>query len=117
MRNQYCDNEIVVVIVFANRFGAHLSGRGCLCVEVTSTFMLKLLMMYQAKRSLQQLQLSRNSSQKWLLVGIGVLLLPLGKLWLSVQKQLGCHESVLIVVLVGIMDVLQHWPRLHVKQV
>tara|TARA_Y100000385_G_C12593059_1_gene425540 strand:+ start:188 stop:514 length:327 start_codon:yes stop_codon:yes gene_type:complete len=108
MRNQYCDNEIVVVIVFANRFGAHPSGRGYLCVEVTNTFTLKLLMMHQVKQLLQQLRSSRNSSQKWLLAGIGVLLLPLAKLLLNVQKQLGYHESVLIVVLVGIMVVLQH---------
>jgi hypothetical protein len=108
MRNQYCGNEIVVVIVFANRFGAHRSGRGYLCVEVTSTFMLKLLMMHLAKQSLQQLQSSRNSSQKWLLAGIGVLLLLLEKLLRNVQKQSGYHESVLIVVLVVIMVVLQH---------
>jgi hypothetical protein len=108
MRNQYCGNEIVVVIVFANRFGAHRSGRGYLCVEVTSTFMLKLLMMHLAKQSLQQLQSSRNLSQKWLLAGIGVLLLLLEKLLRNVQKQSGFHKSVLIVVLVGIMVVLQH---------
>jgi hypothetical protein len=57
---------------------------------------------------LQQLQSSRNLSQKWLLVGIEVLLLLLEKLLRNVQKQLEYHESVLIVVLVGIMVVLQH---------
>jgi hypothetical protein len=70
--------------------------------------MLKLLMMHLAKQSLQQQQSSLNSSQKWLLVEIGVLLLPLEKLLLNVPKQLGYHESVLIVVLVVIMVVLQH---------
>jgi hypothetical protein len=70
--------------------------------------MLKLLMMHLAKQSLQQLQSSRNSSQKWLLAVIGVLLLLLEKLLRNVQKQSGYHESVLIVVLVGIMVVLQH---------
>jgi hypothetical protein len=42
------------------------------------------------------------------LAGIEVLLLLLGKLLRNVQKQLEYHESVLIVVLVGIMVVLQH---------
>jgi hypothetical protein len=70
--------------------------------------MLKLLMMHLAKQSLQQLQSSRNLSQKWLLAGIGVLLLLLEKLLRNVQKQSGYHESVLIVALVGIMVVLQH---------
>jgi hypothetical protein len=70
--------------------------------------MLKLLMMHLAKQSLQQQQSSLNSSQKWLLAGIGVLLLLLEKLLRNVQKQSGYHESVLIVVLVGIMVVLQH---------
>jgi hypothetical protein len=64
-------------------------------------------MMHLAKQSLQQLQSSRNLSQKWLSVGIEVLLLLLEKLLRNVQKQLEYHESVLIVVLVGIMVVLQ----------
>jgi hypothetical protein len=42
------------------------------------------------------------------LAGIEVLLLLLEKLLRNVQKQLEYHESVLIVVLVGIMVVLQH---------
>jgi hypothetical protein len=73
-------------------------------------------MTHLAKRLLQQLRLSRNSSQMLLLAVIAALLLPLARLLLNGRKQQGYHESVLIVVRVGITVVLQRWLMLHVKQ-
>jgi hypothetical protein len=64
-------------------------------------------MTHLAKRLLQQLRLSRNSSQMLLLAVIAALLLPLARLLLNGRKQQGYHESVLIVVRVGITVVLQ----------
>jgi uncharacterized membrane protein affecting hemolysin expression len=73
-------------------------------------------MTHLAKRLSQQRQLSRNSSQMLLLAVIAALLLPLARLLLNGRKQQGYHESVLIVVRVGITVVLQRWLMLHVKQ-
>jgi uncharacterized membrane protein affecting hemolysin expression len=64
-------------------------------------------MTHLAKRLSQQRQLSRNSSQMLLLAVIAALLLPLARLLLNGRKQQGYHESVLIVVRVGITVVLQ----------
>jgi|TARA_B100001778_G_scaffold270121_1_gene231850 hypothetical protein len=64
-------------------------------------------MTHLAKRLSQQLRLSRNSSQMLLLAVIAALLLPLARLLLNGRKQQGYHESVLIVVRVGITVVLQ----------
>jgi hypothetical protein len=72
-------------------------------------------MTHLAKRLLQQLRLSRNSSQMLLLAVIAALLLPLARLLLNGRKQQGYHESVLIVVRVGITVVLQRWLKQHVK--
>jgi hypothetical protein len=73
-------------------------------------------MTHLAKRLSQQLRLSRNLSQMLLLAVIAALLLPLARLLLNGRKQQGYHESVLIVVRVGITVVLQRWLMLHVKQ-
>jgi hypothetical protein len=64
-------------------------------------------MTHLAKRLSQQLRLSRNLSQMLLLAVIAALLLPLARLLLNGRKQQGYHESVLIVVRVGITVVLQ----------
>jgi hypothetical protein len=72
-------------------------------------------MTHLAKRLLRQLQLSRNLSQMLLLVVIAALRLPLVRLLLNGRKQQGYHESVLIVVRVGITVVLQRWLKQHVK--
>jgi len=73
-------------------------------------------MTHLAKRLSQQRQLSRNSSQMLLLAVIAALPLPLARLLLNGRKQQGYHESVLIVVRVGITVVLQRWLMRHVKQ-
>ena len=118
MRNQYCDNEIVVVIVFANRFRG-TSERPRLSVRRSHKHIYaQVIDDVSGKTVVAAATVEPQLKSEVAFGGNRSAAVAIGeRLWLSVQKQLGCHESVLIVVLVGIMDVLQHWPRLHVKQV